>query len=140
MNVKKPSLYFMRFALAGSYLSAVADRIGWWGEAASPGVVWGNFTAFLEYTQYLNPWAPASVSNFLGYVATGLEIILAFLFIFGLKLKLTSLVSFALLMVFALSMTFVIGIKAPFDYSVFTAAAGSLLLYTFSETDSTAAP
>ena len=51
----------------------------------------------------------------------------------GVKLKLTSLASFSLLMIFALSMTFTSGIKGAFDYSVFTAAAGSLLLFAQSK-------
>lgn len=130
MNINNASLLFLRFSLAGSYLSAVADRFGLWGKSGEPGVVWGNFQAFLDYTQFLNPWAPTQLSNFLGYTATGLEVVLAILFIIGFKLKATSLVSFILLMIFALSMTFTSGIKGAFDYSVFTAAAASLLLFS----------
>ena len=130
MNINKISILFLRFSLAGSYLSAVADRFGFWGKAGEPGVVWGNFTAFLSYTQFLNPWAPTELSSLLGYIATGAEIILAILFLIGFKLKLTSITSFGLLMLFALSMTFTSGIKGAFDYSVFTAAAASLLLFS----------
>ncbi len=133
MNVNRVATVFLRYALAASYLSAVADRFGLWGNAGDPGVVWGNFNSFLEYTQFLNPWASASISNFLGYLATGAEVILALLFMSGVKLKLTSLASFSLLMIFALSMTFTSGIKGAFDYSVFTAAAGSLLLFAQSK-------
>lgn len=129
MNTNKASLLFLRFALAGSYLSAVADRFGLWGKSGESGVVWGNFQVFLEYTQFLNPWASAPLSNFLGYMATGLEVILAVFLIIGLKVKLTSLASFGLLMIFALSMIFTGGIKSAFDYSVFTAAGASLLLF-----------
>lgn len=129
MNINKLSLLFLRFALAGSYLSAVADRLGAWGKAGEPGVVWGNFDAFLSYTQFLNPWASVSISNILGYMATGFEIILGLLLIIGFKIKITSIVSFGLLMLFALSMIFTGGIKGVFDYSVFTAAGASLLLF-----------
>tara|TARA_R110000868_G_scaffold80095_2_gene227755 strand:- start:12994 stop:13446 length:453 start_codon:yes stop_codon:yes gene_type:complete len=129
LNFNKYTLLFLRFSLAGSYLSAVADRLGLWGNAGEPGVVWGNFSSFLDYTQYLNPWAPSAFSNFLGYTATGLEVVLALFLVIGFKVKITSLVSAALLMIFALSMTFTGGVKGAFDYSVFTAAAASLLLF-----------
>lgn len=129
LNIDKASILFLRFALAGSYLSAVADRFGLWGKAGETGVVWGNFQAFLDYTQYLNPWAPTTLSQFLGYAATGLEVILAVFLIIGWKIKLTSLASFTLLMMFALSMILTGGFKGVFDYSVFTAAGASLLLY-----------
>mgnify|MGYP000011670072 CR=1 FL=1 len=129
MNLNKVSLLFLRFSLAGSYLSAVADRFGLWGKSGEAGVVWGNFKAFLDYTQFLNSWAPISLSNFLGYTATILEVVLAILLIIGLRVKETSLVSFGLLMMFALSMIFASGIKGVFDYSVFTAAGASLLLF-----------
>lgn len=127
----KASLLFLRLALAGSYLSAVADRFGLWGKYGEPGVVWGNMKSFLEYTQFLNPWAPTALSNFLGYTATGLEVVLGILLIIGFRIKITSLISFGLLSLFALSMTFTSGIKGAFDYSVFTAAAASFLLFCF---------
>lgn len=129
MNRNKATLLFLRFALAGSYLSAVADRFGLWGKAGDAGVVWGNFKVFLDYTQFLNPWAPTPLSHFLGYTATALEVILAILFILGQKIRMASLMSFALLMMFALSMVFTSGIKGVFDYSVFTAAGASILLF-----------
>lgn len=125
----KCSIPFLRFALAASFLSAVADRFGLWGAEGTPGVVWGNVESFLAYTALLNPWAPASLSNFLGYAATILEVVLALFLVIGFKTKLTAFGSFALLMIFGLSMVFVFGVKAPLDYSVFTAAAASLLLY-----------
>lgn len=129
MNINKASLLFLRLSLAGSYLSALADRFGLWGKSGDAGVVWGNFRAFLDYTQYLNPWASTSLSDALGYTATALEFVLAIFLILGLRIKITSFISFVLLMLFALSMIFTGGIKGAFDYSVFTAAAASLLLF-----------
>ncbi len=43
--------------------------------------------------------------------------------IYGTKTELVGKLSGILLLIFALSMTFSLGIKAPFDYSVFTASA-----------------
>lgn len=126
--MKKVSLIFSRVALAASYLSAVADRFGLWGKAGTTGVFWGNFDAFLDYTHILNPWAPRALSNFLGYAVTGIEILLGLLFLIGLRLKETSAISFGLLLIFALSMGFTIGVKSALDYSVLSAAGASLLL------------
>lgn len=124
-NVKELGL---RLALSFSYLSAVADRFGIWGEPGSSGVVWGNFENFLNYTAHLNGWAPAGLVPTLGYVATGLEIILAILLIFSIRLKETAYCSFFLLSSFALAMSLTDGIKGAFDYGVFTACFASLLL------------
>lgn len=118
-----------RFALASSFLSAVADRFGLWGKAGTAGVVWGNFDSFLKYTATLNPWAPTFLSNSLGYLATLLEVVFGVLLLVGFKVRLVSFFSFLLLSVFALSMTFTVGIKSVFDYSVFTAASAALLLF-----------
>ena len=41
----------MRMALAAGFLSAVADRFGLWGPIGTPGVSWGGFAKFLDYTR-----------------------------------------------------------------------------------------
>ena len=43
----------MRMALAAGFLSAVADRFGLWGPIGTPGVSWGGFAKFLDYTATL---------------------------------------------------------------------------------------
>ena len=48
------SSVFLRFALGLSFLSAVADRFGWWGASGQPNVAWGNFASFVAYTGRLN--------------------------------------------------------------------------------------
>lgn len=128
MNFEKIIFYFLRYSLAGSYLSAVADRFGLWGQAGTPGVVWGEFQSFTDYTASLLIFMPSGMIPFFAWSATIIEIIISILLIVGFKLKSTSIASAALLMTFALSMTITYGIKAPFDYSVFTACAASLLL------------
>jgi uncharacterized membrane protein YphA (DoxX/SURF4 family) len=128
VNFDKMSLNFLRYALAGSYLSAVADRFGFWGAAGTSGVTWGNFQSFTDYTASLLNFLPTTFMSFFAWSATLIEIVIGILLIVGFKLKLTSIASAGLLMTFALSMTVAYGIKAPFDYSVFTACAASLLL------------
>jgi uncharacterized membrane protein YphA (DoxX/SURF4 family) len=121
---------FLRFALAASFLSAVADRFGIWGKEIS---VWGNWENFLAYTKQINPWFPESFVPMLGGLATGAEIIFAVFILVGFKTELFAKLSGFLLLIFALSMTFSFGIKGAFDYSVFTAAAAAFALGTMKD-------
>jgi hypothetical protein len=45
-NLQKIILIFVRLAIAIGFLSAVADRFGFWGNAGESGVAWGNFESF----------------------------------------------------------------------------------------------
>lgn len=128
---------FLRLSIGIGFLSAVADRFGFWSKDVS---AWGNWGNFLNYTQSLNPIIPQSLIPFLGWVSTILEIILGVCLIIGFKTLLTAKLSGWLLLIFALAMTFSVGIKAPLDASVFTASAGafglSLIKERFLEIDS----
>ncbi|MCA9114484.1 MAG: DoxX family protein [Planctomycetaceae bacterium] len=120
--------WFLRLSLAAGFLSAVADRFGLWGCPGTAGVVWGDWSAFLEYVALLHWFAPAAVIPALGWAATIAEVLLAVWLIMGCQLRIGALLSGLLMMQFALMMTLAIGIKAPLDYSVFGAAAGAFLL------------
>lgn len=124
MTIKITKL-FLRLAIGTTFLSAVADRLGWWDEKVS---VWGNWNSFLEYTQEINPWFPSALILAIGIIATSAEIIFGTFLIIGLKTEFMAKWSGFLLLLFALSMTFSIGLKAAFDYSVFTASAGAFAL------------
>ena len=121
---------FLRLAIATAFLSAVADRYGMWNEEVS---VWGNWNSFIEYTQFINPWFPASIIPAIGFLVTAAEIIFAVCLLLGYKTELFAKLSGVLLLIFALSMTFSIGIKAAFDYSVFTASAAAFALSLLKE-------
>ncbi len=127
---------FLRLALAGSFLSAVADRIGLWPPEIS---VWGNWKNFLAYTQLINPWVPEPFIPTLGALATVAEIIFAIFLLIGFKTEFFAKLSGILLLLFAISMTFSTGIKGVFDYSVFSAAgcafALSLIMEKYWELD-----
>jgi len=126
MNIKlKWIIYFLRFSLALGFLSAVADRFGFWPQEIS---AWGNWSSFVEYTGVLNPWAPIGVVPFVAILATVLEILLGILLLVGYKLKWVAQASGILLLLFALAMIITSGIKAPLDYSVLTAAAAAFAL------------
>ena len=124
------SSVLLRFALGLSFLSAVADRFGWWGAFGQPNVAWGNFDRFVEYTGKLNWFLPHAVIPALAIISTFAEILFGLLLLAGWQTRITALCSGILLLIFGLAMTFALGIKAPLSYGVFSAAGGSLLLAT----------
>lgn len=131
------SQFFLRIALSFSFLSAVADRFGFWGLPGSDGVVWGNWENFVNYSNAVNSFVPKSFNEILAILATALELILPLFLLIGYKLKQVAFLSGMLLLAFGLSMTISFGIKPPFDYSVWTGAGASFLLsaigcYSFS--------
>ena len=120
---------FLRLAIAVTMLSAVADRFGFWGENSA----WGNWENFEKYTRQLTFFLPEILSTFSAYTATFLEIILPLMLIFGFKTKIAAYGTGFLLLIFALSMTIALGIKAPLDYSVWVGSAAAFLLATQKE-------
>lgn len=119
---------YLRLALGIAFLSAVADRFGLWGPAGAPLVAWGSFHKFLVYTAQVNPWFPMSWIPTIGWLATLCEFALGIALVLGLRTRIAALLSGLLMLVFALGMTLGVGIKAPLNYSVFTASAASFLL------------
>ncbi|MET4084016.1 thiosulfate dehydrogenase [quinone] large subunit [Pedobacter sp. UYP30] len=117
--------WLLRISLSAGLLSAVADRFGFWSKELS---AWGNWENFLAYTQKINPFVPASVIPFLGGVATFLEIGLGLALLTTYKTSLFAKATGFLLLLFGLSMAFSLNIKAPLDYSVFSASAGAFAL------------
>jgi uncharacterized membrane protein YphA (DoxX/SURF4 family) len=129
MKIKIVKL-FLRLSIGAGFLSAVADRFGFWGKEVS---AWGNWKNFLNYTQTLNPLMPSAVIPFIGWTSTVLEILFGLCLIAGFKTSLAAKLSGWLLLIFAIAMTFARGIKAPLDYSVFVASAGAFALSLIKE-------
>lgn len=127
MKVKSEQIieWFLRISLSAGFLSAVADRLGLWDKAHS---AWGNWQRFIHYTQSLNPWVPESIIPFIGGLATLLETLFAIGLLTRVKTVLTATGSGILLLLFALAMTLSNSVKAPLDYSVFTASAAAFSL------------
>lgn len=117
--------WFLRVSISFGFLSAVADRLGFWPKEVS---AWGNWESFLAYTKTLNPLLPAEVIPAIGFTATLLEVVLAVLLLTNFKTSLIAKTSGFLILLFALSMTFSINIKTPLDYSVFCASAAAFAL------------
>jgi len=125
------STVFLRIALGLSFLSAVADRFGLWGAYGQPNVAWGDFSRFVAYTGKLNGLAPTAVIPALAWAATFAEIVLGLALVFGCFTRVAAWLSGVMLLWFALTMTFALGVKAPLDFSVFSASAGALLLAAY---------
>ncbi|MEG1591839.1 DoxX family membrane protein [Chryseobacterium sp.] len=117
---------FLRLAISVTMLSAVADRFGFWGDNSA----WGNWENFEKYTRQLTFFLPETLSTFSAYTATFLEILFPLMLILGFKTKIAAYGTGILLLAFALSMSIALGIKAPFDYSVWVGSAAAFLLAT----------
>lgn len=118
----------LRIALGASFLSAVADRFGYWGVLGQKNVAWGDFGHFTAYTAKLNWFVPGTLAPTLAWAATVAEITLAIALILGIFTRVAASLSAALLLLFALEMSLASSVKASLDASVFSASAGALLL------------
>lgn len=114
--------WYLRIAIALSFLSASADRFGLWPAELS---AWGNWTSFVQYTGTLLFFLPDSLVTASAIVATALEIAFGIALFTTYKTPFVAFCSGVLLLMFALGMAISLGIKVPFDYSVFSASAGA---------------
>src|SRR5690242_7478459 len=121
-GLTKFSAMFLRLALGISFLSAVADRFGLWGVYGQPNVAWGNYARFVSYTAKLNWFLSPLLIPAVAIAATAAETLLGILLVFGWKTRIAALLSGLLLTTFALAMTVALGVKAPLNFSVFSAA------------------
>lgn len=119
---------FARLALGVSFLSAVADRFGLWGPYGAKNVSWGDFAHFVAYTGAVTSLFPSSLTVPFAWAATAAETVCGILLIAGFKIRLASVLSGLLLLLFAMGMVTSLGVKKPLDYSVFSAAAAAFLL------------
>lgn len=125
----RAATYFVRFALAAAFLSAVADRFGFWGAPGTEGVAWGDLENYESYVALLNWFAPESMTPALGWTATIAEVAIAVGLLIGWKLRWFALAAGVLLTAFAAAMCVTLGPKPPLDYSVLSAASAAYLLF-----------
>lgn len=118
---------FLRIGLGAGFLSAVADRLGYWPANIS---AWGNWESFISYTRIINPWLPSSFIEPVGLIATSLEILFGVFLIIGFRTEFIAKLSGYLILIFGLSIAFSTGIKGVFDYSVFAASGAAFALST----------
>lgn len=126
-NFSKAQL-LLRFALGAGFLLPVLDRLGLLGAPGNIHVTWGNWSNFVTYTHSLMPYVSINAASFFGALATIGEALFGIMLIVGYKVRIAAYGSFALTLIFALSMLFFIQYRAPFDYSVFVVSFSCLLL------------
>jgi uncharacterized membrane protein YphA (DoxX/SURF4 family) len=125
--------WLLRLGLAAGFLVAVADRFGLWGApGSSPNVSWGDWTHFRSYSDMLNHWLPATLRPAAAVGATAAEAVLGLGLLTPWRTKWVAGLAGLLLVSFAVTMTFVLGPKAPLNYSVWSAAGGALVLAAIS--------
>ena len=112
---------FARCALGAAFLSAVASRLGLWGD--------GTWDDFLAYTGKVLSFLPAAAVKPCAYAATTCELSFGLALIAGIRLREVALASSVLLAIFGTSMAISFGLQSPLDYSVFSASAAALLLW-----------
>jgi uncharacterized membrane protein YphA (DoxX/SURF4 family) len=117
-----------RLALAAGFLSAVADRFGWWGPPHTGQVGWGDFAAYTAYAHSLSPYLPDGLQGAAAWAATAAESVLGLTLLAGILVRWSALAATALLLGFGMSMALFLGWEAPLSYSVFAAAAAALML------------
>lgn len=130
-SFKIPQL-LLRLALGIGFLVTVSDRLGILGPMG-PGnknIEWGNWNNFITYTGTLMPFLDWPVVEIMGGIATFAEAIIGILLITGFKTRVAAIASCGLTLIFALSMTLFLGIKAPINFAVFPVCTASLLLAT----------
>ena len=118
----------LRWSLAVTFLSAVADRFGIWGPPGIANVSWGDWSHFVAYTAKVNSFLPTVVAPYLAVGATAAEALLGVALIAGVFPRTVAWASVMLLVLFAGAMTLSFGIKAPLNYSVFVDAAAAFAL------------
>jgi putative oxidoreductase len=128
-SFKTPQL-LLRIALGIGFLTTVSDRLGFLGPFGTKNIEWGTWDSFINYTGTLMPFLDKPVVNVMGGIATLAEAVIGILLIIGFKTRLAAIASCSLTLIFALSMSLFLGIKAPINFAVFPVCTASLLLAT----------
>jgi uncharacterized membrane protein YphA (DoxX/SURF4 family) len=113
----------LRLSLAAAFLSAVADRFGWWAPFGQGS--WGSMGAFADYTHQLLPFASGRLLTVIVWVATATEATLGVLLLTGWWPKLVGAATCLVLIVFGIAMAISLGMASPLSYSVFSAASAA---------------
>ncbi len=113
----------LRVSLASAFVSAVADRFGWWAPLGQGS--WGRMDAFADYTHQLVPFASGRSLPFIVWAATAAEVTLAVLLLAGWRPKLVRAATCLALSVFGTAMAIFFCVASPLGYSVFSAASAA---------------
>lgn len=122
------AVLFLRLALAITLLALVADKLGYWGERGEVAIMWGSWKSYEKYMHDLLTFLPVSLSENLAIVATLLEVMLALMLLFGLKVRWAAIGLGIYTLVLAVAILVFVGIKASLTYYLLVASAASFLL------------
>src|SRR5689334_10206242 len=100
----------LRLSLAAAFLSAVADRLGWW-TAFGQGS-WGSMDAFAAYAHQLVPFASGWLLSVIVWLATAAETTLAVLLLTGWRPKLVGAATCLVLLIFGTAMAVSLGVES----------------------------
>lgn len=132
-RLRQAARAFLRLCLGLAFLSAIADRFGFYGPRGAGNVSWGDWSHFLQFVAYLNWFVPKALIPAIGVVETIIEFALAVALLAGVYQRIVAWASTALLASFALTMSVALGVKAPLGYGVFTAVGAAFLLGAVSD-------
>jgi uncharacterized membrane protein YphA (DoxX/SURF4 family) len=113
----------LRLSLAAGFLSAVADRFGWWQRFGQGS--WGSMGRFADYTHQLVPFASGWLLTVIAWAATALEATLGVLLLIGWWPRLVGGAACVVLTIFGIAMAVSLGVESPPSYSVFSAASAA---------------
>jgi uncharacterized membrane protein YphA (DoxX/SURF4 family) len=128
----------LRLSLAAAFLSAVADRFGWW-EPFGQGS-WGSMDRFADYAHQLVPFASGWLLTVIVWGATVTEATLGVLLLAGWWPKLVGAATCLVLIIFGTAMAVSLGMESPLSYSVFSAASAAAAYAILGTTSSPPAP
>jgi uncharacterized membrane protein YphA (DoxX/SURF4 family) len=116
--------------LAADLGGAVADRFGALGSPGAPGVSWGDWSHFVDYTRLLlgGVAGPAATAAAVG--ATVVECLLALALLTGCQRRWTGKAAAGLLTVYLVAMTATRGLDEVAAYAVPVLIGGALLVST----------
>ena len=113
----------LRLSLAAGFLSAVADRFGWWAPFGQGS--WGSMGSFADYAHQLVPFASGLFLTVVVWGATATEATLGVLLSVGWRPKLVGAAACLVLMIFGIAIAVSLGMESPLSYSVFSAASAA---------------
>jgi hypothetical protein len=110
------------------FAGAVADRFGIFGGPGGPGISWGSWAAFVSYTALLLPGLGRPVVVLAAVLATVTEVVLSVLLVTGVQRRWVGKATAGLLGVYAVAMTWALGLDAIAVYALPSLIGGALLV------------
>ncbi len=117
-----------RLLIGIAFVENVIDRLGFIGPPGAPGVSWGDFRHFIEYTAQVNAFAPAAIIPALAVLATIAEGTFGVTMLLGVRVRRASVGSALLLFTFATAM--VLSGLSEMQYGVYLMSIAAWALAT----------